>query len=138
MRRRSHQRKHRGVTVVWTVLTIIPVITFVALAVDLGLVMTCRSQCQTAADTAAMAGVRTLNGNEEDGYTAWAKLDNGRLMTLTVALQDESGMVEVSAIVHIGSYMGWEDFALAQESAQAFVDPKWEAPLIRHLEYAQA
>jgi hypothetical protein len=35
----------------------------VALAVDIGLIAVARSQCQNAADSAAMAGARTFNGN---------------------------------------------------------------------------
>ena len=36
---------------------------FIALALDLGIIMVARNQCQNAADAAAMAGARTLNGD---------------------------------------------------------------------------
>jgi hypothetical protein len=36
---------------------------FVALAIDIGMVACARTQCQAAADAAAMAGARTLNGD---------------------------------------------------------------------------
>ena len=54
MNKRTQRHSRRGVTMVWAVLAIIPVAGFMALAIDLGLVMTARSQCQNAADTAAM------------------------------------------------------------------------------------
>lgn len=42
---------------------LIPLITCVALAIDLGLLMTARTQIADAADAAAMSGCRTLNGD---------------------------------------------------------------------------
>ncbi|HEX5445496.1 MAG TPA: pilus assembly protein TadG-related protein, partial [Pirellulales bacterium] len=44
-------------------LFLIPLIAFLALAIDMGLLAVARTQCQNAADLAALAGVRTLNGN---------------------------------------------------------------------------
>jgi hypothetical protein len=44
--------------------SMIALLTFVALAVDLGMIAVARTQCQDAADSAAMAGARTLNGME--------------------------------------------------------------------------
>ena len=42
--------------------TLITLFTFLALAIDLGMLAVARTQCQAAADAAAMAGTRTLNG----------------------------------------------------------------------------
>jgi hypothetical protein len=42
--------------------TLVALFTFMALAIDLGMLAVARTQCQAAADAAAMAGTRTLNG----------------------------------------------------------------------------
>jgi hypothetical protein len=42
---------------------------FVALAVDLGMLAVARTQCQNAADIAALAGTRTLNNNSTNNYS---------------------------------------------------------------------
>jgi hypothetical protein len=63
MRTQSGQLKRRGSVLPLVVLCIVGLLGFVALAVDLGLMMVARTQCQNAADSAAMAGTRTLNGN---------------------------------------------------------------------------
>jgi len=44
-------------------LCLIGLLSFVALALDLGLLMIARNQCQNAADAAALAGARTLTGD---------------------------------------------------------------------------
>ena len=43
--------------------TLVTLLTFVAMAIDLGMLALARTQCQDAADAAAMAGARALNGN---------------------------------------------------------------------------
>jgi Flp pilus assembly protein TadG len=44
-------------------ISLVALLGFVALAVDLGVIALARNQCQNAADAAAMAGARALNGN---------------------------------------------------------------------------
>src|SRR4051794_4701793 len=39
-----------------------------ALAIDIGMVALARNQCQNAADAAAMAGARTIDGNSGGNY----------------------------------------------------------------------
>lgn len=60
--RRRYDRR-RGATLVMFVIFLIPIIAFLALAIDLGLLATARTQISDAADAAAMAGARALNGN---------------------------------------------------------------------------
>src|SRR5579884_422980 len=62
MVRRATQRR-RGSILPLVAVCLIGLVGFVALAVDLGLIMVARTQCQNAADAAAMAGTRTLNGD---------------------------------------------------------------------------
>jgi Flp pilus assembly protein TadG len=45
---------------------------FMALAIDIGIVAMAETQCQNAADAAALAGARTLNGNTTSGNTSTA------------------------------------------------------------------
>jgi hypothetical protein len=46
----------------------VALIGMVALAIDLGMIAVARTQCQNAADSAAMAGARTINGNSTGNY----------------------------------------------------------------------
>ena len=62
-RRRGRPHSRRGAALVLLLLFLIPLIAFLALAIDMGLLAVARTQCQNAADVAALAGVRTLNGN---------------------------------------------------------------------------
>src|SRR5438874_127909 len=45
------------------VICLVALLGCVALAIDIGMMMVARTQCQTVADAAAMAGARTLNGD---------------------------------------------------------------------------
>ena len=65
---RSHRR--RGNVLLLTVLLLVPMFAFVAMAIDLGLVALSQTQCQNAADLAAMTGLRSLNGNAQNNYGA--------------------------------------------------------------------
>jgi Flp pilus assembly protein TadG len=60
---RLHRCSRRGSLIPMTVVVMLGLFGLIALAFDLGLVMLSRNQCQNAADCAAMAGARTLNGD---------------------------------------------------------------------------
>ena len=66
MKRRTRNRR-RGNTLVLTLLFMIPLMAFLALSIDIGLLAMARTQCQDASDLAALAGVRTLNGTTANG-----------------------------------------------------------------------
>ncbi len=59
-----HQQRPRrpGSVLPLTVLTLVAMCGFVALSIDLGLIAVAKTQCQTSADAAAMAGARALDG----------------------------------------------------------------------------
>ncbi|CAN5561968.1 hypothetical protein BH11PLA2_BH11PLA2_04650 [soil metagenome] len=57
---------------------------FIALAVDLGMLMVARTECQDAADAAALAGARILDNNYSAGVTA-TNYDNQRPNAITGA-----------------------------------------------------
>jgi Flp pilus assembly protein TadG len=59
-RTRLHRR---GAIVPLMAICLTGLMAFVALALDLGILMVARNQCQNAADSAAMAGARTLTGD---------------------------------------------------------------------------
>lgn len=61
MNRNSNQRT--GSVLPLMVISITALLGFVALAIDLGLMASARTQCQNAADAAALAGARTLSGD---------------------------------------------------------------------------
>src|SRR5436305_15145020 len=61
--RTNQTRGRRGAIVPMTAVCLTAVIAFVALALDLGLLMIARNQAQNAADSAAMAGTRALTGD---------------------------------------------------------------------------
>lgn len=63
MSKAGNKSRRRGAALVLLMFVIIPLLAFAALAIDLGLLAVARTQCQQAADSAAMAGSRTLNGD---------------------------------------------------------------------------
>jgi len=60
-------KRRRGALLAMVAICLIPIFAMVALAVDVGLMAMARSHCQNAADSAALAGVRKLNGDYENG-----------------------------------------------------------------------
>lgn len=71
-------RNRRGVVLVFAVLLLVPLIAFVALAIDLGLVAVAKTQSQNAADVAAMTGARTLNGDSTVSFNTGLATTNAR------------------------------------------------------------
>ncbi|HEV7225107.1 MAG TPA: pilus assembly protein TadG-related protein [Pirellulales bacterium] len=60
---KTNQRQNRrGTVLVLLLLALIPLIACLALAIDLGMLAVAKTQTQDAADLAALAGVRALNG----------------------------------------------------------------------------
>jgi hypothetical protein len=70
MRSRSSTAQPRGAVLPLLAVSMVALMGFVALAVDIGMVVLARTQCQNAADGAAMAGARALNGLSSSGYDA--------------------------------------------------------------------
>ena len=63
-------RRRTGTVLVLLLMCLIPLIAFLALAIDLGMLAVARTQCQDAADLAALAGVRALDGSTNNNYSA--------------------------------------------------------------------
>jgi Flp pilus assembly protein TadG len=72
LRRRLPARQRRGMTLVLVAMFMVPLMACVALAIDLGLMSIAQTQLNDAADAAALAGARALNGNSSanNNYSA--------------------------------------------------------------------
>lgn len=101
-RMKNNRRKaRRGVVLVLLLVCLVMLLTFVALAVDLGMLAVARTQSQDVADSAAMAGARTLNGTTGNNYSA-ASPDAVTAATANTIL---SAPVQASQVaVQIGRY----------------------------------
>jgi Flp pilus assembly protein TadG len=66
--RNNNRGQRRGALLPLLGVSLFFLLALVALAIDIGMLAVARCQCQNAADTAAMAGARTINGNEKDNY----------------------------------------------------------------------
>jgi len=64
---RNSRHPRQGAALILLLICITALFAFLALSIDLGMLAVARTQCQDAADAAAMAGARTLNGNVSGG-----------------------------------------------------------------------
>lgn len=62
-RRRAAGARRRGTVLVLFVVALIPIVAMMAFAIDVGLLTVAQTQLRDAADAAALAGCRALNGN---------------------------------------------------------------------------
>ena len=69
MRIRSNEGARRGTILAYLAISIVVLIAFCALAIDLGMVMIARTQAQNAADSAAFAAARSLSGGANANTT---------------------------------------------------------------------
>ena len=68
LKKTNRSPRRRGAVLVLLMVILVALLTFVALAVDLGMLAVARTQLQDAADSAATAGTRTLNGTTGNNY----------------------------------------------------------------------
>ncbi|CAN5196418.1 hypothetical protein BH11PLA2_BH11PLA2_41000 [soil metagenome] len=64
-----YDRKRHGTILPLLAISCFSLFAFIALAVDIGMLMVARSECQNAADAAALVGARTLDNNYSAGDT---------------------------------------------------------------------
>jgi len=74
MRAASRPTRRRGTVLPMIGVCLIAIFSFVALAVDLGMLAVARTQCQNAADVAALVGCRTLDNKQPENVA----YDNNR------------------------------------------------------------
>src|SRR5262249_39595318 len=65
---RRQQQSRRGSVLPLVAMCAVAIMGMVALAIDVGMVAIARNQCQNAADSAAMAGARTITGDSSNSY----------------------------------------------------------------------
>jgi Flp pilus assembly protein TadG len=100
----KRQSTRRGGTVlVLVVFCIVALLAFVALAIDLGMIAVARSQCQNAADSAAMAGARTLNGDAATNNNYANATPNAIAAALANPVLSQP-LLEPQVTVELGSY----------------------------------
>jgi Flp pilus assembly protein TadG len=63
IRRKTPNGRRRGAVLVLFVVSVIPIMAFMAFAIDVGMMTVAQTQLRDAADAAALAGCRALNGN---------------------------------------------------------------------------
>ena len=84
---RSDAANRRGIMLPTLALTIVAMVGFLALAIDVGMLAVAKTQAQNAADLAALAAARTLNGNSTGSYNQSAATTNAQnLLTYNAIL----------------------------------------------------
>src|ERR1700678_4560818 len=68
----------RGIMLPVLAITIVAMVGFLALAIDLGMLAVAKTQTQNAADLASLAAARTLNGNSTGNYNQTAATTNAQ------------------------------------------------------------
>jgi Flp pilus assembly protein TadG len=102
MLRRTTRTGRRGSILPMLAFAIVALCGFVALAVDLGLVMTAKTQAQNAADAAAMAGARSLDGSPSGNVTN-ATANAKKVAAANQVLASNVAEADVIVVAH-GSY----------------------------------
>jgi Flp pilus assembly protein TadG len=101
--RPGHRNRRNGHVLTLTALFLLPVMAFLALSIDVGLLTLARTQCQDAADVAALAGVRTLNGSAQNTNYSAVTPAVQQAVTSNVVLSKPISASQVS--VNIGRYV---------------------------------
>src|SRR5690348_3100145 len=101
----THHPRRRGAVLPLVVVCLIILFAFVALAIDLGVMAVSRTQAQNAADSAAMAGARTLTGdpatnNNYDNVTPNADAAAAANTVLGKAVQASQVQVDIGSYTY--------------------------------------
>ena len=64
----SRTARRRGTVIALLALTIVALVAFLGLAIDLGMIALAKTQAQNAADLAALTAARTMNGDAGTTY----------------------------------------------------------------------
>ena len=67
---RSKFKRRRGAILPLLAVLLVALVAFVALAIDIGMIAVAKTQCQDAADNAALAGARAIDGSTSGNTTA--------------------------------------------------------------------
>ena len=81
------QPVRRGTVIPLLALTIVALVGFLALSIDLGMLAVAKAQAQQAADLASLTAARTVNGNSSNSYNQTAATTNAQnILTHNVVL----------------------------------------------------
>ena len=105
MRHLSQRQPRRGAILAMVAVCIIAILGLVALAIDIGMIAIAKAHAQNAADIAAMAGTRTLNGdssnnNNFSNAAPWAKKAAKANTILKKAITDAQITVDVGSYAY--------------------------------------
>ena len=105
MYRPSHPAR-RGTVLPLLAITLVALLGFVALSIDIGLMAMARTQCQNAADCAALTGARTLSGNQSanDNFANCEPAARTAVSTNYVQGVAINGSDTTNVVVNIGAY----------------------------------
>ncbi len=99
--RKTLRRDRRGTLLPLFALALVPICGFVALSVDLGLIALARTEAQNAADAAALAGARTIDGSGTSNLTT--ATSNAQAAAVANRVLGQSVTTSQVAVVH-GAY----------------------------------
>src|SRR3954470_14244024 len=103
MIRKRQKSRRQGAIIPLLSVSLLALFGFVALAIDVGMIAVARTQCQNAADAAAMSGARALNGTRSGGYnTSQATAD--AVATATGNTIQSKPIPSSQVQVQVGSY----------------------------------
>ncbi|WP_406698668.1 Tad domain-containing protein [Singulisphaera sp. Ch08] len=95
--------RSRGLIIPILAVAMVALMGFIALAIDIGMIAVARTQSQNAADSAAMAGARALNGDTDGGYNE----AGAKTQALNVAMSSTihaKGVPKSQIDIKVGSY----------------------------------
>src|SRR3954449_1239677 len=95
--------RRRGAILPTLVVAMVALLGFIALAIDVGMIAVARTQCQNAADAAAMAGARALNGDSAGGYNVSGATPTAVATAMASKIQSKS-ILSSQVQIQIGSY----------------------------------
>jgi Flp pilus assembly protein TadG len=78
MTRFSQRARRRGTVVAYLALLIVALLGFLALSIDVAMLVIARAEAQNAADLAALTAMRTVNGDPGDNYNQAAATTNAQ------------------------------------------------------------
>ena len=101
-----HRHARRGTVLPLLAITLVALLGFVALSIDIGLMAMARTQCQNAADCAALTGARTLSGNQSanDNFANCEPNARAAVSANNVQGMAINGSDTTNVVVNIGAY----------------------------------
>src|SRR5947199_7457534 len=99
----TRSQDRHGIVLPLVLISLVALLGFVALAIDLGMIAVARSQAQSAADASAMAGARTLNGDTTNNNNATQASANAIASATENSILSQA--IQTSEVtVNLGSY----------------------------------